>query len=321
MPNCRSCLCTKLPRGETSTKLSRLCRCAIPRDEISDLPLRPAKCSSSSRCLIPLRLFGSSRALKLDREFCLSTRCIKRKTGSRHELDIRDAMNRGDLNGFDPNVSEELFNALFPAPAAELIKSATALIFIPDDVLSLLPLEVLSPRATKSDFILIDTPTSYFPSAAGLRLTRSVKKPETEWRSSFFGIADPITSQEDARYRAAVDLGTTKAGNTASGLPESGLSGPHHEANRGARLTTRGYYFDRLPETAKEVDNIANLFPNSSTSTTVRTGTEATKIALLQTDLSGYRFIHFATHGFLPVETGESNPLSFFPSTEVIRTK
>ena len=37
-------------------------------------------------------------------------------------------------------------------------------------------------------------------------------------------------------------------------------------------------------------------------------GMDATKKALLQTDLGKYRFLHFATHGFLPVEPGAIEP-------------
>ena len=223
-------------------------------------------------------------------------------------VDIRDAMNRGDLDGFDPKVSEELFGAVFPGSVPEFLRSASSLVFITDDILSLLPMEILSPRATKNEFVLIDTPTSYFPSAAGLRLTRSLRNPDSKWQSNFFGIADPITSAEDGRYRAAADRAVTKAGSSGNSYVAANVSYDQHETNRDVRFTTRGYYFDRLPETAHEVDNIANLFPKGSSSTTVRTGMEATKRALLQTDLSKYRFLHFATHGFLPVEPGVIEP-------------
>ena len=222
--------------------------------------------------------------------------------------DIRGAMNRSDLDGFDPKVSEELFNALFPEGVPGLLRSASSLIFIPDEILSLLPLEILSPNATKGEYVLIGTPTSYFPSAAGLRLTRSVRNPSSEWQSNFFGISDPITAAEDDRYRAVADLAATKADSSRSEPGVANVSYEKHETSRDVRFTTRGYYFDRLPETAREVDNIANLFPKTSSSTTVRTGIEATKKALLQTDLSKYRFLHFATHGFLPVEPGAIEP-------------
>ncbi len=40
----------------------------------------------------------------------------------------------------------------------------------------------------------------------------------------------------------------------------------------------------------------------------VRVGIEATKNELLDTDLSKFRFIHFATHGVLPVDTNIQEP-------------
>lgn len=223
-------------------------------------------------------------------------------------VDIRDAMNRGDVDGFDPKISEELFSAIFPGSVPELLRSASSIVFIPDDILSLLPMEILSPNATKNGFVLIDTPTSYFPSAAGLRLTRSLRNPDSRWKSNFFGIADPITGAEDGRYSAAADAAVTKVDTSVNGPVTANVSYDLHETNRDVRFTTRGYYFDRLPETAREVDNIASLFSNARSSTTVRTGMESTKTALLQTDLSKYRFLHFATHGFLPVEPGAIEP-------------
>jgi CHAT domain-containing protein len=70
-------------------------------------------------------------------------------------------------------------------------------------------------------------------------------------------------------------------------------------------LATRGYIFRRLPNTATEVTSIAALFPSSAT---VRTGVDARKLELLQTDLGRFKFVHFATHGFFPVEPGIREP-------------
>ena len=41
-----------------------------------------------------------------------------------------------------------------------------------DDVLFLLPFEILSPAAAQSNFALLKTPITYAPSAAALRITR-----------------------------------------------------------------------------------------------------------------------------------------------------
>jgi CHAT domain-containing protein len=66
--------------------------------------------------------------------------------------------------------------------------------------------------------------------------------------------------------------------------------------------------FERLPGTAIEVRNIAGLFQQANDKVEVRVGIDATKNELLDTDLSKFRFLHFATHGVLPVDTGLQEP-------------
>jgi len=231
-------------------------------------------------------------------------------------LAIRDAFNRGHPDEFDSKASEELFQAIFPEPFADRVSSAPSIIFVPDDVLFLLPLEILSPRATASQFVFLKTPTTYFPSAAAFMLARAVEHTKAEWREEFVGIADPITSKNDQRYGAATFLskmtaaGTEPAGELSgsSTRSESPTMDPSDvEAPSMVGLETRGYFFNRLPQTAAEVEGIAALFPPAPASL-VRTGLDATKTKLLQTDLGSFRFIHFATHGFVPVEPGVMEP-------------
>ena len=70
-------------------------------------------------------------------------------------------------------------------------------------------------------------------------------------------MADPVTSKDDPRYVAVTDPGTSNLSASASGSPEGVSKGvssnEQHEENREIRFTTRGYYFDRLPETAIEI--------------------------------------------------------------------
>ena len=88
-------------------------------------------------------------------------------------LSLRDAFNGGHPGDFDPKVSEELFKSLFPDQFASHLTAAQSVIFIPDDVLFLLPFEMLSPDASIGKFVLLKTPTEYFPSAAVFRLSRA----------------------------------------------------------------------------------------------------------------------------------------------------
>src|SRR5437016_14355807 len=68
------------------------------------------------------------------------------------------------------------------------------------------------------------------------------------------------------------------------------------------------YSFDRLPGTAVEVQSIASLLKERKETVDVRIGVDATKSKLLDTDLSKFRFLHFATHGVLAVDTGVQEP-------------
>jgi CHAT domain-containing protein len=218
-------------------------------------------------------------------------------------LEIRDAFNRGRPTEFDPQISEQLFNALFPAPFAQYVTSAKSIIFVPDDILFLLPFELLSPRASQSQYPLLKIPTSYSPSGAALRLSRAVIRTKRAWPAQFLGIADPVISKDDERYTSATILSKVESLTPRSAQKENQL--PVRAQLSVDSLKTRGYIFGRLPNTATEVKNIAALFPSAAT---VRTGLDAMKRELLQTDLGGFRFVHFATHGFFPVEPGIKEP-------------
>ena len=216
---------------------------------------------------------------------------------------LRRPFNRGDPDQFDPKLSEELFHALFPSPYAQKLLTAESIIFAPDDALFLLPLEILSPAATQSNFVLLRTPVTYVPSAAALRLSRAMNPVKHEWAAQFFGIADPITTEDDERYTAATVAAEIESDKPS---PEGGDSPAVRGPVLRGGLKGRDYIFERLPDTGKEVNSIAGLF--TAEQSTVRTGLEARKRDLLQTDLGRFRFVHFATHGFVPVEPGIREP-------------
>lgn len=209
---------------------------------------------------------------------------------------IRDAFNGGHPEQFDSRITDELLGALFPDLALQSVKAAKAIIFVPDDILFLLPFEMLS---SHGQYPLLGTPTEYFPSSAALRLARTSIHATGDWQESFIGIADPITSSDDPRYQA-VSLIADPGAETKPGQPNTSTSLD--------KIVSRGFSLERLPGTAAEVNGIASLFALTSSKTETRTGIDATKQELLRTDLSRYRFIHFATHGILPVESGIREP-------------
>ena len=86
--------------------------------------------------------------------------------------------------------SEELFNELFPGSLSKTLLESKSIVFVPDDVLSVLPLELLSPDASKEHFPLLSIPTTYYPSAAALRLARTARHVEVG-KKHFWGLVTP----------------------------------------------------------------------------------------------------------------------------------
>jgi len=107
---------------------------------------------------------------------------------------LRKGLNSGPLGVVDWKVSEELFAELFPDDVARIITESKELIFVPDDVLFILPFELLSPVASKGEFVFLKKATTYYPSAASLRLARTAAH-QSVWQEAFLGIADPILAR------------------------------------------------------------------------------------------------------------------------------
>jgi len=211
---------------------------------------------------------------------------------------LRTALNSANPELVDWRNAEDLFRTLFPRAAAQILLQSKHIVFVPDDVLSVLPFELLSPDAAKGNFPLLRIPTSYYPSAATLELARSATRP-TNWSESFLGIGDPITSPEDDRYQRAEALARAPASNeTASSENRVSIE----------QIQTRGLSLDPLPGTAVEVADITKLFKSRGQVAESRLGPAATKEKLVATDLSKFRFLHFATHGLLPVDSDVKEP-------------
>jgi CHAT domain-containing protein/Tfp pilus assembly protein PilF len=216
---------------------------------------------------------------------------------------LRKGLNSGRAGAVDWRISEELFTELFPGDISETVSNSKEIIFVPDDVLFILPFELFSPEASNGNFVFLKKATTYYPSAASLRLARTASH-QRNWQEAFLGLSDPITSPEDDRFEAA---GALKSSENSSSNQAQSRGGELRSPNPD-RLKARGFSFERLPGTAIEVQSIASLLTARNETVDVRSGATATKAELLDTDLSKFRFVHFATHGVLPVDTGIKEP-------------
>ena len=215
---------------------------------------------------------------------------------------LRAALNSARPEQIEWRNSEELFIALFPESLSKTLLDSKSIVFIPDDVFSVLPFELLSPEASKGRFPLLSIPTTYYPSAAALRLARTAGHVGS-WQESFLGIGDPITSPEDNRYELVGVLSPKR-----SPLSIANETGSELDSQTVEKIKSRGLSFERLPGTAIEVQEIAQLFESKGQTAELRLGPDATKQRLADTDLTRFRFLHFATHGILPVNSNIKEP-------------
>jgi CHAT domain-containing protein len=182
---------------------------------------------------------------------------------------------------------------------------SSEIVFIPDDALFVLPFEVLSPHAAAGSFVFLTKATTYYPSAVALRLSRTASH-GTSWERTFLGIADPVTDATDERFEVAAALGPAAQGSSGQHDVKGGRDDSRPPALD--KLKARGFALERLPGTAAEMEAITSLLRAHNQSVDVREGVNATKNGLLDTDLSKFRFLHFATHGLLPIDTGITEP-------------
>ena len=184
--------------------------------------------------------------------------------------------------------SRQLYRDLVE-PAEKLFSGKKKLIIVPSGILHYLPFEVLLSsgvertlaRAGSVDwpYLVRDYAISYVPSASVLATLRSRPQEKSGLRKTFLAFADPVYGNEPE---------------AEAGLVQSHL--------RGAFGDQRSWKLERLPESRREVEQIASLYAQDKVSLLL--GQQATEENVKTAGrLSQYRFIHFATHGLLNEES------------------
>jgi CHAT domain-containing protein len=182
--------------------------------------------------------------------------------------------------------SRRLYRELIE-PAAKLLAGKQRLIIAPSGVLHYLPFEALlssgdvrtleSAALRSWPYLVRDYAISYVPSAGVLASLRRPREQEAGPRKTFLAFADPL-------YGAGMASGS-------GALPEQIRSA----------FSERSWKLGRLPESRREVEQIAALYPRDQVSLAV--GEQATEENVkLVGRLGQYRFVHFATHGLLNEE-------------------
>ena len=164
------------------------------------------------------------------------------------------------------------------APIADLIQ-AERLLVAADGALHYVPFTVLPVTHDGAAAPLIAThEVVSIPSMSALAAQRARRRPE-EPSQILAVFADPVFERSDER------LTQTKA-SAATPAPEESFD------TRAAALDLR-----RLRYSGREARDIAALVPE--TQRLISEGFSATRDGVLNTDLSQYRYVHFATHGLV----------------------
>ncbi len=201
-------------------------------------------------------------------------------------------------------------------PVQSAIPPGSTLLIVPDGNLGYLPFETLivgsrrAPSGVVQPLYLLDKfAVAYGPSASALAAVRDVNAGTGERPKTLLAFGDPVVPPEAALAKGLPPSGATRSSDTQPDPnAEKTASSPPHVALAVSSETAsneyaeRGFSLTRLPFTRDEVVGIANLYPASQRQ--IYLGEDAREETVKSEKLDAYRYIHFASHGFID----ESHP-------------
>ena len=178
--------------------------------------------------------------------------------------------------------SASLLTQQILTPAAEQIKGKR-LVIIPDGILHKVPFAALTlPNLAPYTPLLTQHEITNLPSASTIGILRSTVATKPRAKKTIAILADPVFSKDDDRLTGK----TIADSRNLSGADE-------FLKNR----IGRGMNFSRLKGTAAEAKAILSLVPQES-DRTAAFGFDANYDWITSKNISQYRYIHLATHGF-----------------------
>jgi CHAT domain-containing protein/Tfp pilus assembly protein PilF len=198
----------------------------------------------------------------------------------------------GSLAEIEP-AGRKLYASLLQ-PVENALTGARSLVIVPDGTLGYLPFEalVLPTRRTssgkdRSTYLLERFSIVYGPSASALVAVKGMNRKQGAPAKTLLAFGDPIVDAPAASTKNGAE-----ATRSASPEPVSKL-----ETTVADEYAERGFSFSRLPYTREEVLGISNLYPANQRQ--VYLGEQAREETVKAERLEDYRYIHFASHGFI----------------------
>ena len=175
----------------------------------------------------------------------------------------------------------ELSRLILVPAAAEL--GTKRLVIVADGALQYVPFAALSIEKRRP--LIVDHELVSLPSASSFAVQRQNLKPRTPAPKAVAVIADPVFSLSDARFKTDVRSMAT-AEQSSTRIIE------HLPATANGQLS-----IPRLPFTRQEADRILAVAPAGASLKAV--DFRANRSIATSGELSKYRYVHFATHGYL----------------------
>ena len=193
-------------------------------------------------------------------------------------------------------------NALYKAviePATSIIADKRILV-VADGALNYIPFEALVKNADGADYASLNylvktNEIVYSPSASVIAAIRQGGAANSG--KSMLLVADPVFSADDPRVKG--NAATTSSGDTRGLGLESAVNdvagNPEAAATGGLRLA-------RLSGTRTEADEISKIAKGANAQADLWTDLNASEDNVKSRDVTGYRYLHVATHGLLDAE-------------------
>ena len=229
---------------------------------------------------------------------------------------------------------KNLYSSLLQ-PILNAIPAGSTLLIVPDGNLGYLPFETLiagnrrTPSGEVQTLYLLDKfSIAYAPSASALAAVREAGNGTVERPKMLLAFGDPITQTERTVPKNAPANSATRSSETepvpssttaassatpvpASSATDSPATLPPLAASDAvsAEYAERGFSLTRLPFTRDEVLGISNLYPASQRQ--IYLGEDAREETVKSEKLDAYRYIHFASHGFIDETHPERSGIMF----------
>jgi CHAT domain-containing protein/tetratricopeptide (TPR) repeat protein len=192
--------------------------------------------------------------------------------------------------------SARRLSALVLGPVAESLRgerTAEVVLVAAEGALSYVPFAALVPPGGNEPLVARHRVVD-LPSASVLAAVRRAAAGRARPAGELLVFADPVFSREDSRLSGAAG-GTVTAAAAEDGEPA--LASDAATAVPSALRSAGWEGFERLRHSRDEALAIAALVPAGQRR--LRIGFDATREAVLDGSASGYRLLHFATHGIL----------------------